>query len=206
MDDQVIENHASYVQRLDFYRSFGYDLEGEREFILDKSMPVSGKILEIGTGKGHFAIALAKRGFSFTSIDISAQEQEIAKLNLRYLGLDTKAKFLVEDAERLSFPNSSFDTIFSVNVFHHLSRPEAVLNEIKRLLKPGGKAVLSDFNERGLEIINACHSHEGKKHDHSRHGLNEAEDYFIKNGFMVEVSSSQAQKVIVASRKQRNPL
>ena len=71
MEKEVLENHKRYLERVKLYRSFGYDLEKERDFILDKSLPISGEILEIGTGKGHFALVLAKRGFRFTSIDIS---------------------------------------------------------------------------------------------------------------------------------------
>jgi len=76
LDKEALANHKIYTERVNFYRSFGYDLEKERDFILDKSLPISGEILEIGTGKGHFALALAKRGYNFTSIDISAQEQK----------------------------------------------------------------------------------------------------------------------------------
>ena len=94
MEKEVLENHKKYLDRVNFYRSFGYDLEKERDFILDQSLPISGDILEIGTGKGHFALALAKRGFSFTSIDISEEEQGIAKLNIQYYTLLRKAQAL----------------------------------------------------------------------------------------------------------------
>lgn len=201
MEKEVIENHEKYLERVTFYRSFGYDLEKEREFILDKSLPFSGDILEIGTGKGHFALALAKRGLSFTSIDISEDEQKIARLNLRYHGLEKQAIFRVEDAEHLNFPEKSFDAIFSVNVFHHLEKPDAVLSEMKRLLRPGGKIVLSDFNEKGMGIINACHEREGRVHDHSKHDLDEAKAYFAEKGFEVSECQSEVQRLIVAKRK-----
>ncbi len=199
MDKQILENHQKYLERVDFYRSFGYDLEKERDFILDSALPVSGKILEIGTGKGHFALALAKRGFSFASIDISRQEQEIAMLNLRYSGLEKQAVFKIENAERLSFPDRDFDVIFSINVFHHLENPAAVLDEIIRLLRPGGKVVLADFSAKGLEIINACHTREGRTHDYFKHRLDEAKDFFVKKGFEVKESQSHAQRVVIAA-------
>lgn len=196
----VKENHENYLERLEFYRSFGYDLERERDFILDRSLPISGEILEIGTGKGHFALALAKRGFRFTSIDISGEEQNIARLNLQYYGLEKSAVFKIEDAEKLSFPDNSFDTIFSVNVFHHLERPAVVLGETTRVLRSGGKIILSDFTAKGLEIINACHTSEGRVHDHSKHLLDEAIEYFKESGFTVKEGQSEVQKVIIARR------
>ena len=199
MDQEVLENHKIYLERIVFYRGFGYNLEAERDFILDKSLPISGEILEIGTGKGHFALALAKYGFNFTSIDLSIQEQEIAKLNLRYFGLEKQAIFKIEDARCLNFPDQSFDTIFSVNVFHHLENPLAVLNEITRLLKPAGKIILSDFSDKGLEIINTCHEREGRKHDYFKHHLKEAKDYFINKKFKIVEFQSEVQRVIVAA-------
>ncbi|MDD4981103.1 MAG: class I SAM-dependent methyltransferase [Candidatus Omnitrophica bacterium] len=202
MDKEVLSNHKRYLERVNFYRSNGYDLEKERDFILDKSLPVSGEILEIGTGKGHFALALAKRGYSFISIDVSRQEQEIAMLNLRYLGLENRVNFRIGDAARLDFPDGSFDAIFLINVLHHLESPLLVLDEIIRLLRPGGKAVLSDFTNKGLEIINACHTHEGRRHDHFRYCLSQAKDYFVAKGFYVDEYQSRVQEIIIAERIQ----
>lgn len=200
MEKEVLENHKRYLERVSFYRSNGYDLEKERDFILDKSLPISGEILEIGTGKGHFALALAKSGYNFTSIDISLQEQEIAILNLRYFGLENQVAFKIEDASRMSFSDQSFNVIFSINVFHHLEKSLAVLEEINRLLRNGGKAVLSDFSDKGLEIINACHTAEGRTHDYFKHRLNEAKEYFIRKGFKIIEYQSQVQKVLIAQR------
>ena len=198
MEKEVFENHKRYLERVNFYLSFGYDLEKERDFILDKSLPIFGEILEIGTGKGHFALALAKHGFTFISIDISEEEQAIAKLNIQYFGLGKQVVFRIEDAENLSFSGQSFDIIFSINVFHHLKNPLEVLNEMIRLLRPAGKLILSDFSAKGLEVINACHTHEGGKHDYFKHRLDEAKDYLINKGFDIKEFQSEVQRVIVA--------
>ena len=203
MEPEVLDNHRVYEQRVQFYRGFGYDLEKERDFILDAAMPVSGKILEIGTGKGHFALALAKRGFKFVSIDISAEEQRIALLNLKYSGLEKNAELRLENAEALSFPDKSFDVIFSINVFHHLQNPLKVLDEMVRLVRPPGKIVLSDFTDKGLEIINACHTHEHRIHDYFQHRLTEARDYFVRKGFTLQETQSVVQHVMAATAPDR---
>ncbi len=204
-DKRVMENpetnHRRYLERIDFYRGFGYDLEKERDFILDSSMPVSGRILEIGTGKGHFALALAKRGFAFTSIDISEEEQKVARLNIEYHGLERQVDFRIEDAQSLSFPDRSFDAVFSINVFHHLEKPWAVLDELIRVLRAGGKMILSDFTAKGFEVINACHEHEGRSHDRSRHDLDEAKGYFLKKGFSAAEAQSEVQRVLIIKEK-----
>jgi ubiquinone/menaquinone biosynthesis C-methylase UbiE len=198
LDIAVVENHKRYIERIAFYRGYGYDLEKERDLILGQSLPISGDILEIGTGKGHFSLALARHGFNFISIDISNQDQDIARLNMRYFGLENRAVFRIEDAQRLSFPDRSFDCIFSINVFHHLARPLKVLDEITRVLRPSGKVILGDFSIKGLEIINACHEQEGKRHDYFRHRLEEARDYLARKGFMMREYQNHVQVVVIA--------
>jgi ubiquinone/menaquinone biosynthesis C-methylase UbiE len=202
LNNQVLENHKTYQQRLEFYRGHGYDLEQERDLIINVSLPVSGNILEIGTGKGHFALALARRGFRFTSIDISSQEQAIAKLNLRYFKLEKKVDFRIQDAQALDLPDKGFDIIFSINVLHHLENPIKVLKEMVRLLSLSGKIVISDFTKKGLEIINTCHRLEGKSHDYFRHGLKQTKDYLIKEGFYVVERKSHAQRVLIANHNE----
>jgi ubiquinone/menaquinone biosynthesis C-methylase UbiE len=202
LDSKALENHILYSRRVEFYRGFGYDLEKDRDFILDKSLPVTGEILEIGTGKGHFALCLAKRGFNFTSIDISETEQAIARLNLRYFGLEEKVNFKIEDARSLSFPDKTFDAIYSVNVLHHLEDSFKVLNEIIRLLKPRGTAILSDFTQEGLDIINRCHKAEGKVHDYFKNSLGQAKDFFISKGFETKEFQNKVQQIVIASNNE----
>jgi len=197
-ENEVLENHRRYGERLDFYRGSGYDLEKERELIIDGSLPFSGRILEIGTGKGHFTLALAKRGFYLTTVDISAEEQRTARLNLRYYGLEDRVAWCTEDAGGLSFPDGSFDVIFSVNVFHHLEQPAKALDEMSRVLRPAGKIILADFNARGFEIINECHAKEGRVHDRSKHDLTEAKAYLESIGYDVGGFESEVQRTIVA--------
>ncbi len=203
MESKVLENHKLYLERVNFYRSFGYDLELERDFIIDKSLPILGEILEIGTGKGHFALALAKRGYIFRSIDISKEGQEIALLNLKYFKLEKNVDLSIEDARFLSFRSKSFDTIFSINVFHHLEEPLKVLKEITRVLTPFGKVILSDFTDKGLGVINTCHTQENRRHDYFKHNLDEAKEYFFALGFEVKEFESQLQRVLVVKKEEK---
>jgi len=202
LEKEVLENHKLYLERIKFYRSFGYDLEKEREFILNTAMPLKGEILEIGTGKGHFVLALARKGYRCVSVDVSAEAQDVARLNLRYFGLQDVVDLRIEDAEELSFPDSSFDIIFSVNVLHHLENPFAVLDEAIRILRSTGRIILSDFTDKGLEIINNCHSKEGRSHDHFKSRLDETREYLTSKGFVIREPQSEAQKVLIAWRDQ----
>lgn len=115
--------------------------------------------------------------------------------------MNSQVNFRIEDAQVLSFPDNSFDVIFSINVFHHLEKPNIVLDEMTRLLRTGGKVVLSDFNAKGLEIINSCHTREGRIHDYFKHDLTMAKDYFSNRGFEVNEFQSETQRVLVAKEK-----
>ncbi|MDD4980115.1 MAG: class I SAM-dependent methyltransferase [Candidatus Omnitrophica bacterium] len=197
MDKEVLENHKKYLERKTLYKSFGCDVDQERAFIIEKAQPLYGDILEAGTGKGHFALALAKEGYRFTTFDISKEEQKFARLNLKYFGLDQLVDFRIENGESLSFKDKSFDIIFSINTFHHLVNPYKVLDELIRLLSFEGKLILSDFTKEGMALMDKIHASEGRKHEVSKTTLADIEPYLIKKGFKINKASSKFQGVLI---------
>ena len=98
--------------------------------------------LDVGTGTGQFAVYLAKNGFEVTGVDLSAGMIEKAQHNAAQEGLPIH--FQVGDAEHLDFADNSFDVLVSRNLLWTLPQPEQALREWKRVLKPGGRLVLSD--------------------------------------------------------------
>ena len=201
VNQEISDNHKKYLERIGLYRSFGYDLEKERDFILRQSLPISGKILEAGTGKGHFALALAKSGYSFTTFDISAQEQYFAKRNIAYFGFDKQVDFRIENGERPSFLDAHFDAVFSVNLLHHLSNPYKVVDELIRLTSWKGKLIIADFTPEGFKVMDKVHGLEGGSHEVGQVGLPEAQAYLAKKSFLIKKVSSVYQCVLVAERK-----
>jgi len=200
MDKKVIENHERYLARKKVYRNFGYDIDEERAFIIKQAQPIYGRILEAGTGKGHFALALAKEGYVLTTFDISQEEQRFARLNLEYYGFQDKVKFCIEDGENLSFKDGSFDVIFSVNTLHHLLRPYEVIKELIRVLAIKGKIVLSDFNKEGLLVMDKIHALEGRKHEVGKIMLHDIKTHLTKQGFQIEQKGTQYQDVLIAQK------
>ncbi len=201
MKKEVIENHQRYLERIAVYRNFGYDNERERDFIIQKAQPIYGRILEVGTGKGHLTISLAKKGYSFVSVDISREEQEFALLNMQYLGLDKQVDFKIEDAEHLNFNDSSFDIIISVNLVHHLTNSFRIMDRWLRIISPGGKIVLSDFSREGLEIVNKVHLMEGRKHDVGEINLTDIDNYLTAKNVNVEKHRSKFQEISIIKIK-----
>lgn len=198
MEDRLLDNHKRYLERIKFYKNFGYDIEKERDFILEKARPLYGDILEVGTGKGYFTVELAKQGYSFISIDISGEEQKLARLNIKKLGFEKRVTFKIEDAEHLSFADKSFDVIFSINTLHHLVNPFKVIDELTRVVTLEGKIILSDFTEEGFALISKTHAAEGRKHDSGQITLLKVSDYLSDKGFKIEKHRDKFQEVIIA--------
>ncbi len=201
MEKETIENHKRYLERINFYKRFGYDFEKERKFILEKTRPLVGSILEVGTGKGYFTLELAKEGYSFTSVDISDEEQKLARLNIKYFGLDKKVDFRIENAEHLSFEDRSFDIIFSINTIHHLANPLKVIDELTRIVTSEGKIILSDFSPEGLKVIDKIHASEGRKHEAGKINLKDIEGYLSHKNFRLEKHRSEFQEILIASHQ-----
>lgn len=198
MEEKLLENHKKYLERINFYKKFGYDVGEERKFILRYAHPLYGDILEVGTGKGYFTVELAKEGYEFTSIDISSEEQEFARLNIKYFGFEKLVDFRIENAERLSFDDSSFDVIFSINTIHHLTNPIKVIDELIRIVTFEGKIIISDFTKEGLEIIDKIHASERRIHEAGKTNLSDIERYLVNKGFRTQKHKSKFQKVLIS--------
>lgn len=198
MERKVLENHKSYIQRKKLYLSYGFDVDKERKFIVDAAQPLFGDILEVGTGKGHFTLALAKEGYKFTSVDLSKEEQDIAKLNLRYYGFKDLVDWRIADARSLNFKDKSFDIIFSINLFHHLKNPFRVVDEFIRVLSFEGKIVIGDFSDSGFSVVEKIHASEGKVHKKAEITLEKVKEYFKDKKFKIEKYESKFQEVLVA--------
>jgi 27-O-demethylrifamycin SV methyltransferase len=168
---------------------------------LSKLSLLRGNILEAGTGKGHFALALAKAGYSFVTFDISAQEQHFARLNITHFGFEKQVDFRIENGEHTSFSDGSFDAIFSVNVLHHLSRPYQVVDEFVRVLSPCGKIVLADFTKKGFDMMEKIHASQGNAHEAGSVTLDDVKKYFLEKHFIVNEAQTDYQRVLVASRE-----
>jgi len=113
--------------------------------IYEKLRLVSGgRILDIGTQKGHFIGTLKKSLNSFesiTGIDISEEDLEKAQENHR----DDQTNFLLMNAENLDFEDESFDTVSISYSIHHLENPRRVFQEMYRVLKPNGHLLLQEM-------------------------------------------------------------
>jgi SAM-dependent methyltransferase len=97
-------------------------------------------VLEIGCGLGTDGAQFAKAGADYTGIDLTQAAIDLAK---RRFELDQlPGNFRVADAERLDFPDNTFDLVYSHGVLHHTPNIAAAVREIHRVLRPGGRAIV----------------------------------------------------------------
>ena len=106
-------------------------------------LAAGAKVLEVAPGPGYFAIELAKLGGDVTGLDISHTFVEIARRNAAEAGV--KAQFEHGNASNMPFAGSSFDFLLCRAAFKNFSEPVKALEEMHRVLKTGGKAMIIDL-------------------------------------------------------------
>jgi ubiquinone/menaquinone biosynthesis C-methylase UbiE len=106
------------------------------------------EVLEIGGGMGTDLARFAAHGAIVTDLDLSAGHLQLAEENFRLRGL--RGRFIHHDAETLPFGDGSFDVVYSNGVLHHTPNTVAVVAEIRRVLRPGGRAIVMFYAEGSL--------------------------------------------------------
>ncbi|MBC8029371.1 MAG: class I SAM-dependent methyltransferase [Pyrinomonadaceae bacterium] len=101
-------------------------------------------VLEIGVGNGSHAQLISSRAGSYTGIDLT--DYAVNSTTKRLQQIDTNggkgsAKVIRMDAESMDFPDRSFDLVWSWGVIHHSANTRKILEEIQRVLRPGGVAI-----------------------------------------------------------------
>jgi ubiquinone/menaquinone biosynthesis C-methylase UbiE len=104
--------------------------------LLEEAVAPGSRVLDAGCGAGAFAKELARRGYDVEGIDLSEAMVEAARKNV------PSVRFHVGSVERLPFSENTFDAVTCLGVLEYLDGDEAALREIRRVLKPGGHAIL----------------------------------------------------------------
>lgn len=100
-------------------------------------------ILEVAPGPGFLSIELAKANFQVTGLDISPTFVEIAGQRAREAKVPVK--FMVGNASAMPLADAQFDLVVCRAAFKNFAQPLAAVNEMFRVLKPGGKALIVDM-------------------------------------------------------------
>jgi SAM-dependent methyltransferase len=106
--------------------------------------PAGKLVCDYGCGPGYLTTELLDRGAAYvTGIDISEGEIEQARQRAIADGVADRCRHVVADAHDLAFEDDSFDLIVGDSILHHLDM-EVALRELRRVLKPGGRAVFME--------------------------------------------------------------
>jgi ubiquinone/menaquinone biosynthesis C-methylase UbiE len=117
---------------------------------------LAGAVLDLGTGPGQIALKLAERlpGWLVVGVDRSPNMIRQARAAA---GSTARAEFLISDANRLPFPDGSFDLVICNAVLHHLENPASLLKEIAHVAGTHGAILLRDLR-RPSRIAYPFHS------------------------------------------------
>ena len=102
------------------------------------------RVLEVGCGAGTDLVRFAKGGAIVAGVDLSPSAVALARRNFEQQGLD--ADLREADGERLPFESDTFDLVYAHGVVQYTSGPQALVDECRRVLKPGGDAVFQVYN------------------------------------------------------------
>ncbi|MHA2215345.1 MAG: class I SAM-dependent methyltransferase [Candidatus Hodarchaeales archaeon] len=144
-DIEVAENEIGSKEFFEELARYRY----ERFPYLLKILSFNGfknkQILEIGCGIGLDTSQLSKRGGILTAIDLTPNAVKLAKQNFKLNKL--RGNFLLNSAETLGFNDESFDVVYSHGVIHHTANIINAVEEIYRVLKEGGEAIVMIYNK-----------------------------------------------------------
>ncbi len=117
-------------------------------------VPPGGRVLEVAPGPGYLAIEIAKSGRQVAALDISKSFVRMARENASRAGVAIDVRH--GNAAAMPFADASFDLVVCMAAFKNFSDPVGALDEMHRVLKPGGQASIYDLRkDAALEDIDA---------------------------------------------------
>ena len=172
-----LETRIGYWALLGRTRHFGYYEPGtyspfpigtalramEEKLMRSLQLQPGAKVLDAGCGAGHVAIYLAKKDYQVVAIDITGRHVEDTERNIRLAGLSKSITVREMSYQNLEeFPNHFFEGLYTIETFVHSPDPGQALAEFFRVLKPGGRVSLFEYEhskvpskfKRTFELMN----------------------------------------------------
>ncbi len=108
------------------------------------------RLLEVGCGLGTDLLQFARGGAQVTGVDLTPASIELVKKRFELYGLTARAQ--VADAEHLPFSDQSFDVVYSFGVLHHTPNTQKAVEEVHRVLKPGGRIIIMLYHRHSMHV------------------------------------------------------
>ena len=140
--------HAMYTHtRKDVWASIHQTRLARFLSLADKlHLPQGTQVLEVGCGAGHTAVALAQRFHNVQATDVAQNMIELAQKNADAAGVADRVHIAMEDIYNLRFPSNTFGLVLSIGVIPWLSFPGLAIEELGRVIKPGGYLLFTADN------------------------------------------------------------
>jgi len=155
--DQVIFETMEEAKRYDKHSRTGMRYHARRVVSAVKRLwgITEGKVLDVGTGPGNLAIEFAKTlpDAEVVAIDLSDAVLELARENAKQSEMHSTISFRKGDAEDLPLDDGTIDLVVSSFTLHLLDNPVRLLDEVQRVLTPGGRFLISDFKRTWLGLF-----------------------------------------------------
>lgn len=122
--------------------------------VREKALEIAGvqageKAADIGAGSGFISEALLRRGIAVVAVDQS--EEMLAEMKHKFP--DAAVEYRAGEAERLPLTDGEVDYAFANMYLHHVESPGKAIAEMVRILKPGGRLVITDLDEHNYEFL-----------------------------------------------------
>ncbi len=160
-DTTPCDGQANYALRA----RFRYGKEPWLPELLERIASCQRNVIEVGCGQGTDGLTLCglmPPGSRYLGVDMSATSVERARLAASEMRdrLQVTPEFAVQNAERLSLPDRSFDCVLSVGALHHSESTERAIREVHRVLVPGGMAYVLLYRTWSPKLL-AAHALRG---------------------------------------------
>lgn len=136
---------ASYAER----SPGGHTLRTRLAVALELLGEGSGSVLDVGMGPGRLSQELARRGFAVSGVDASDEMVALARERLP----EARERLVQGDLLDLPFPDGSFDAVVATGVLEYVPDKQRAVEELARVLRPGGLAVVSLPNVRAPYVM-----------------------------------------------------
>lgn len=148
------------------------------------------KILDASGGTGLLVRQILKQGYSFDEFCINDPSKQMLAIARRRFSDHENIRFSNDKVQQLSHPANYFDTVICLNAFHFYDEQQQVLNQFYKILKPGGKLYILDWNHDGFfRIVNQFIKWTSSEYIATR-SLGELQKMVRQSGFELSTSDS----------------
>ena len=175
----ISQSHEEFFKNTEKYRYSSYPYFKE---LMEFDKYSGKKVLEIGVGEGVDHTQFARYGAKVNGIDLTPLHVKITRDRFKYLNLETN--LLIADAEDLPFPDNFFDLVYSCGILFLVPDIEKAVNEIYRVLKPGGKAIALFYNKNSFQYYVNIITYQGIVRGELQYlTFDKLKDWFAGDGF-----------------------